>query len=200
MAARRALAPPVTALDTPAPDAEAQAVLIRRVATARDRQAFAALFKYFAPRVKAYLRRAGLEPGEAEEVAQEVLLSLWRKAESFDPARAAPATWVFAIARNARIDRARRNHGLPGAPEPEEAEDELAPSAETLTLTAEREARVRGALGQLAPEQQKIVKLSFFSDTPHAAIASELNLPLGTVKSRIRLALAKLRAALEEVR
>lgn len=197
MAARRALAPPVTALDTPAPDAEAQAVLIRRVATARDRQAFAALFKYFAPRVKAYLRRAGLEPGEAEEVAQEVLLSLWRKAESFDPARAAPATWVFAIARNARIDHARRRRGasLPAMPELEEPDH--SPSAETQTLTAEREAQLRAALRALSPEQQQIVQLSFFSETPHTAIASTLNLPLGTVKSRIRLGLARLRAALE---
>jgi RNA polymerase sigma-70 factor (ECF subfamily) len=185
----------VSALDSPALDAEAQAVLIARVA-ARDRQAFAALFKHFAPRVKAYLRRAGMEASEAEEVAQEVMLLVWRKAESFDAARGAASTWVFAIARNARLDHARRRANLP--PAPPEDEDSLAPCAETLTLTAERAARLRGALGALSPDQQQIVKLSFFAETPHAAIASALNLPLGTVKSRIRLGLARLRALLED--
>ena len=193
----RAGVPPVTALDAPAPGAAALAALIGRVAHLRDRTAYAALFKHFAPRVKAYLRRAGLEGAEAEEVTQDVMLALWRKAESFDPARAGAATWVFAIARNARIDHARRRHGpaLPAMPEMEE--EDHAPSAETLTLTAERESLVRVALDTLSPEQQQIVQLSFFSETPHAAIASALNLPLGTVKSRIRLGLARLRAVLE---
>jgi RNA polymerase sigma-70 factor (ECF subfamily) len=176
------------------PDAALLAALLARVAQTRDRTAFAALFKHFAPRVKAYLRRGGLEPVEAEEVTQEVMLLLWRKAESFDAARAGAATWVFAIARNARVDYARRLHNLPAAPQPEEE----SPSAETLILTAERASRLRGALAALGPDQKLIVQLSFFSQTPHAAIARALNLPLGTVKSRIRLAMAKLRALLED--
>lgn len=192
---------PVTALDAPAPDAAALGALIRRVAAARDRTAYAALFKYFAPRVKAYLRRAGMEGTHAEEVTQDVMLTLWRKAEHFDPARAGASAWVFAIARNARIDHARRANGcrrgddaLPAMPEP----DEQTPSAETLLLAAEREAKVRMALGDLTAEQREIVWLSFFSETPHAAIARALGLPLGTVKSRIRLAMAKLRARIED--
>lgn len=189
--------PSVTALDAPAPDAAALAALIWRVAAASDRTAYAALFKHFAPRVKAYLRRAGMEGAEAEEVTQEVMLALWRKAGSFDPARAGASTWVFAIARNARIDHARRRRdaALPAMPELED--DGQAPSAEALSLTAEREGLVRTALCGLTPEQQEIVQLSFFSEAPHTAIASALNLPLGTVKSRIRLAMAKLRARLE---
>ncbi|WP_240376700.1 MULTISPECIES: sigma-70 family RNA polymerase sigma factor [Acidocella] len=197
-AARRAppQALPVNQAGSPAPDAATLAALIRRVATARDKQAFAALFKHFAPRVKSFLRRAGMESGAAEEVAQEVMILLWRKAEHFDPSRAGAATWVFAIARNARIDHARRAKGLPPQPEPE---PEAAPSAETLTLAAEQAARLRGAIAELGPEQKQIVQLFFFSDTPHAAIASALDLPLGTVKSRIRLAMAKLRSSLGEV-
>jgi RNA polymerase sigma-70 factor (ECF subfamily) len=190
--------PPVTALDAAAPDAAALAALIGRVAAARDRTAFAALYKHFAPRVKAYLVRAGMVGGEAEDVTQNVMLTLWRKAEHFDPARAGAATWVFAIARNARIDHARRKRevAMPDMEEPEAPD--TAPSAEALTLAAERDTRLRGALNTLTPEQRQIVQLSFFSDTPHAAIASALNLPLGTVKSRIRLAMGKLRAVLEE--
>jgi len=188
---------PVTALDDPAPDAATLASLIGHVAQAGDRGAYAALFKYFAPRVKAYLRRAGLAGAEAEEVTQEVMLVLWRKAALFDPARAGAATWVFAIARNARIDHARRRRDASATEMPDAMEDERAPSPEALTLTTEREALIRTALGTLSPEQQQIVQLSFFSETPHAAIANALNLPLGTVKSRIRLGLARLRAALE---
>ncbi len=173
--------------------------MISRIAEARDRQAYAALFKHFAPRVKAYLRRGGMEASEAEELTQEVMLSLWRKAGYFDATRGSAATWVFAIVRNARIDHARRRRdvNLAGEPPPEAAD--LSPSAETIALTTEREAHLRSALNSLSPEQKQIVQLSFFSDTPHTAIASALNLPLGTVKSRVRLAMAKLRLLLEEM-
>lgn len=188
--------PRVTTLGAPDPDAAALATMLTQVSEARDRDAYAALFKHFAPKVKAYLRRGGMEAGEAEELTQEVMLTLWRKAGYFDPARGGAAAWVFTIVRNARIDAARRQRDvkLMGAP-PEEAD--LAPSAETISLNAECQARLRGALNSLNPEQKQIVQLSFFSDTPHAAIASALNLPLGTVKSRIRLAMAKLRLMLE---
>jgi RNA polymerase sigma-70 factor (ECF subfamily) len=174
------------------------AALITQVAETRDRQAYAALFKHFAPRIMAYLRRGGMGAGEAEELTQEVMLTLWRKAGYFDPLRAGAATWLFAIVRNARIDRARRRRDatLSGAPPLEEAD--AAPSAESMSLVTEREAQLRSALNSLSPEQKEIVQLSFFSDTPHAAIASKLNLPLGTVKSRVRLAIAKLRILLED--
>lgn len=188
---------PVTALDADAPDAQSLAALIGAVARRHDRTAYAVLFKHFAPRVKAYLRRGGMEGPAADEVTQEVMLTVWRKAAQFDPARAGAATWVFAIARNARIDHARRRRdvSLPG--QPDAAAEEHAPCAETLSLTAEREALVRAALKTLSPEQQQIMQLSFFAETPHAAIAAALHLPLGTVKSRIRLGLARLRAFLE---
>ena len=122
------------------------------------------------------------------------MLNLWRKAEQFDPRLAAPASWIFAIARNARLDHLRRQRNLPPAPE----DEALTPSAETTTLAAERDGRIATALGTLTQDQQHILSLSFFDDLPHAAIAARLNLPLGTVKSRIRLGLARLRLLLGE--
>lgn len=185
---------PVSPADSTPPDAAALALLIIRVAGSRDRQAFAALFRHFAPRVKAYLLKTGLTIPTAEELAQEVMLNLWRKAEQFDPRLAAPASWIFAIARNARLDHLRRQRNLPPAPE----DEALTPSAETTTLAAERDGRIATALGTLTQDQQHILSLSFFDDLPHAAIAARLNLPLGTVKSRIRLGLARLRLLLGE--
>ncbi|NNM56726.1 sigma-70 family RNA polymerase sigma factor [Acidocella sp.] len=184
----------LTPVDAPAPlDAAAQVRLLGLVASARDRQAFAMLFKHFAPRLKAFHMRAGLAETAAEELAQETMLLLWRKAGSFDPARAGAATWVFAITRNLRVDLARRHRG--GLPEPLPEED-LSPSAETLRLEAERAERMRGALATLSEAHRRVIELSFFSEAPHASIATALNLPLGTVKSRIRLALSRLRDAL----
>ena len=171
-------------------DAAAQARLIGLVAVHQDRQAFALLFKHFAPRLKAFHLRAGLADAAAEELTQETMLLLWRKAAGFDPARAGAATWVFTITRNLRIDAARRQRGSMPVPLP--AADP-APSAMALILESERAMRMRGALAALSAEQRHVIELSFFADAPHASIATALQLPLGTVKSRIRLALARLR-------
>jgi RNA polymerase sigma-70 factor, ECF subfamily len=173
-------------------DAAAQVRLIALVAQTQDRQAFALLFKHFAPRLKAFHLRAGLADGAAEELAQETMLLLWRKAAGFDPARAGAATWVFTITRNLRIDAARRRQGpLPALPEADPS-----PGAEALILENERATLMRGALAALTAEQRHVIELSFFADTPHTSIATVLKLPLGTVKSRIRQALARLREQL----
>lgn len=182
--------------DDGVPDGDELARLIGQVATERDRQAYARLYSYFAPRLNAFLRRSGLPPNTAEEIAQEVMLSVWRKASYFDPARAGAATWIFTIARNLRIDHLRRLRTA-SAGEEEPVEIETAPSGETLLLTAEREARVREALKTLSDEQATVLRLSFFSEKAHSEIARELGLPLGTVKSRVRLALGRLRVLLE---
>jgi len=177
-------------------DAAAQVRLIGLVAERQDRQAFALLFKHFAPRLKAFHLRAGLADGAAEELAQETMLLLWRKAAGFDPARAGAATWVFTITRNLRIDAARRRQGpLPGQL-PDLPEADPSPSAEALILENERAIRMREALGALTAAQRHVIELSFFADTPHSSIAMALKLPLGTVKSRIRQALARLREQL----
>lgn len=183
--------------EKPVPDGDDLAGLIRKVATERDRQAYARLYSYFAPRLNAFLRKSGLPPGAAEEIAQETMLSVWRKASYFDPARAGASTWIFTIARNQRIDHLRRIRVASAAENEMPPEDDVAPSGEALLLTAERETRVRAALTSLSEEQATVVRLSFFSDKPHSEIARELGLPLGTVKSRVRLALGRLRALLE---
>jgi len=167
--------------------------MIVAVARHRDRSAFAALFEHFAPRLKAYLVRAGADEAQADELAQEALLTLWRKADTFDPTRATAATWIFTIARNLRTDRFRKQwRDVPAGDDMPDTIDEAASPDETLS-DAERGERVRQALRQLPPEQIKVIELSFFEDQPHAEIAQTLGLPLGTVKSRIRIAMTKLR-------
>lgn len=180
------------------PSADELSGMVQAIALTQDRTAFATLFGHFAPRVKAFLVRSGLADGLAEEVTQETMLAMWRKASFFDPSRAGVSTWIFTIARNQRIDRLRRER-LPSAELPIEAfeEPDRSGSGEEAVFTAEREGRVRAALGALSAEQAAIVRLSFFADKPHAEIARELGLPLGTVKSRIRLALKRLRGLLD---
>ena len=180
------------------PSADELCGMVRAIAVGQDRTAFAALFDHFAPRVKAFLVRSGLADGLAEEVTQETMLAMWRKASYFDPNRAGVSTWIFTIARNQRIDRLRRER-LPSAELPVETIEATDPSdtGEVAVLAAEREGRVRAALGALSAEQAAIVRLSFFADKPHATIARELGIPLGTVKSRIRLALGRLRVLLD---
>lgn len=172
--------------------------LIVAIAERADRQAFAELFGRFAPKVKSYLMRLGAPAAAAEELAQETLLSVWRKAAQYDPARAGASTWIFTIARNLRIDAIRRERPAPPPDELSEASDE--PGGEGLVLFAERETLVRRALGTLPAEQAEVIQLSFFSDEPHSVIAERLGLPLGTVKSRLRLAMGRLRDQLEDLR
>jgi RNA polymerase sigma-70 factor (ECF subfamily) len=181
-------------MNRPAEIAEMDA-LLGRVARDRDRAAFAALFNHFAPRVKAYLLRLGAPAGVAEELAQEALLSVWRKAHLFDPAKASAATWLFTIARNLRIDAIRRER----RPEldPEDFMPEPDADADAALVLAENEGRLRIALKELPVDQIQVVELSFFADKPHSQIAAELGIPLGTVKSRLRLAMARLKRAME---
>jgi RNA polymerase sigma-70 factor, ECF subfamily len=169
-------------------------VLLGLVAAHQDRAAFAALFAHFAPRIKAYLLRLGAPGAVAEELAQEALLSVWRKAHLFDPAKASAATWLFTIARNLRIDAIRRER----RPEldPEDFMPEPDADADAGLMLAENEGRLRIALKELPADQIQVVELSFFADKPHSQIAVELGIPLGTVKSRLRLAMARLKRAM----
>jgi len=169
--------------------------LMRRIAETRDRQAFEVLFAYFAPRVKSYMLKLGANDALADELAQETLLAVWRKAEKFDRAKAAPSTWIFTIARNLRIDayrKASRPELDPNdpalVPDPEEPQDRRVDRLQ-------RAEAVRRAMTVLSVEQSEVVRLSFFEDLSHSAIAERLDLPLGTVKSRLRLAFAKIREA-----
>lgn len=170
--------------------------MVIAVSERRDRAAFSGLFAHFAPRVKAYLIRHGATNEAAEELAQETLLRVWRKAHLFDPSVAAPSTWIFRIARNLRIDRIRRERRPEFDPEDPALVREADPAADQIIETDQEGARVRAAIDMLPPDQKQAILLSFFEDKPHREIADELGLPLGTVKSRIRLAFARVRQTL----
>jgi RNA polymerase sigma-70 factor, ECF subfamily len=172
--------------------------LLRRIALDRDRAAFAELFGHFAPRVKGFLMRFGLPESLSEDLAQETMLTVWRKADRFDPGRAGASTWIFTIARNKRIDRLRRDRGGATAGLDVSDETEDCRSSEEFAIAAETAGQVRTAIAALPDNQAQIVRLSFFAEKPHAEIAQELGIPLGTVKSRARLALARLRGLLED--
>lgn len=160
-----------------------------------EKPAFAQLFAHFAPRLKSWLMRAGSSEAQAEELAQETLVKVWRKAAQFDPAQAGASTWIFTIARNLRVDHLRRQ-GLPTEELDEQAlaeqPDPAAPPEDALHAQR-RERELRTALMHLTAEQAQVIQLSYFDEEPHARIAELLGLPLGTVKSRIRLALNRLR-------
>jgi len=186
--------------DPPPPAAEAASLdeLLLAVGRDRDRAAFAALFDHFAPRLKAYLRRLGCDGAQAEELVQEVMLLVWRRAETFDPAQASAGTWVFTIARNKRVDALRREQ----RPEIDPDDPALVPdpveAADVRVATDQTNRRLRAALKELPPEQAELLKLAYFEDMPHSVISTERGIPLGTVKSRLRLALDRLRRALRE--
>lgn len=170
--------------------------LLAAIARTRSREAFTELFRRYAGRVKAFLLRSGLAHVEAEEGAQEVMVTLWRRAETFDAERASAATWIFVIARNKRVDMLRRAR----RPEPD-PDDPLFRPAEEGGLEAalsgrERDARVRAALTLLTEDQLAVVRLAFFTGLSHAEIAERLETPLGTVKSRLRLSFQRLRGEL----
>jgi RNA polymerase sigma-70 factor (ECF subfamily) len=174
--------------------------LIGRVASRADREAFKSLFDHFSPRIKGFMLRAGCSADEAEEIAQNTLIMVWRKAGQFDPDSSGAAAWIFTIARNLRIDSLRRfaRAGRFG----EDAELANTPDATELAdvvmSRVEDTARVRAAIEQLSEEQSRVIRLSFVEERPHPEIASLLGIPLGTVKSRIRLAMNRLRDLLDE--
>jgi RNA polymerase sigma factor (sigma-70 family) len=162
-----------------------------RIRTSADQDAFARLFRHFAPRVKAFLIRGGADAALAEECAQDVMATLWQKAHLFDPAKASVATWIFTIARNRRIDAVRKARrpepeDLPWGPEPE-------PDAADSIGMQQDSARLVRALAELPDTQRHLIERCYFGDMSHREIAAETGLPLGTIKSRIRLALERLR-------
>jgi RNA polymerase sigma-70 factor (ECF subfamily) len=182
------------------PTGEDFAALIAAIGKRRDREAFATLFAHYAPRVKSYMMRLGAPAEAAEELAQEAMLTVWRRAAIFDPERAAPSTWIFTIARNLRIDRARREGRSTPAPDPTDDAVEGPAAPDMLVAGAQTGARISRAIAELPADQARVIRLAFFSDRPHSQIAQDLELPLGTVKSRLRLAMSRLRAALEDIR
>ena len=170
--------------------------LLVKVASGQDKNAFSELFLHFAPRVKSYMMKLGSDETMAEELAQQVLLQIWRKAKLFDPKKAAASTWIFRIARNMRIDSLRRQkHFLVDDFDLTEIADDK--ENQEVSISQEQSAViVREALKGLSDDQAVALRLSFYDGLSHADIADRLRLPLGTVKSRIRLAFSRLRVTL----
>ncbi|MEO1196289.1 MAG: sigma-70 family RNA polymerase sigma factor [Pseudomonadota bacterium] len=164
---------------------------MRRIADERDQSAFQDVFAHFAPRVKAFLMKSGAAEAMAEDCAQDVMVTLWNKAHMYDPARASVATWIFTIARNRRIDALRKER----RPEPEdlawgpEAEPD---QADVMALQQESD-QLSEAMKALPDRQRELIEKAYFGDLSHSEIAAATGLPLGTIKSRIRLALERLR-------
>ena len=171
--------------------------LAAAVAERRDQSAFAELFDFFAPRINSYLQRLGMEPGQAEELTQEVMIVLWHKAALFDPAKSSLSTWLFRIARNRRIDAFRRDKSAQLDADDPALQPSQPEAADDIYEAEERDERVRKAMLDLPEEQAVLVRQAFFLGRSHSQIADDTGLPLGTVKSRIRLAFTRLRRSLE---
>ena len=172
--------------------------LLVRVGRDRDKSAFAELFDYFAPRVKSFLLRFGTDMSLAEEIAQEAMIMVWRRAETYDPRQSAASTWIFTIARNKRIDRLRReNRPLPDMTDPAVMPDSIE-TGEIQVARMQQEKKIRHALKNLPEEQAKMLFSAYYEEKSHREIAEESGVALGTVKSRIRLALNRMRAQIDE--
>jgi RNA polymerase sigma-70 factor (ECF subfamily) len=180
-----------------APNTEAEWIgHMFRIRDAQDQTAFVELFRHFAPRVKAFLMKSGANPSLAEECTQEVMATLWRKAHMFDPARASVATWIFTIARNRKIDMLRKQR----RPEPEDltwGPEHEPDQADVISLQQENE-KLSVAIAQLPEKQKELIEKAYYGDLSHSEIAEQTGLPLGTIKSRIRLAQERLRHTMAE--
>lgn len=163
----------------------------------RDRAAFGRLFDHFAPRLKAMLIRAGLRDGSAEDVVQDVMLAVWHKAAQFDPHRAEAAAWIYRIARNRQIDLARRRP--PPVPELLAELPAQDPDAAQIVAMQQAARELRVALARLSPEQGRAIRQAYVEDLSHRQISRLTGLPLGTIKSRIRLGLERLRHELKDL-
>lgn len=185
----------VSVTPTQKPDRMAWVEHLYAIRDKQDQSAFAEVFAYFAPRVKAFLMKSGASPDLAEEVAQEVMATLWRKSHMFDPSKASVSTWIFTIARNRRIDVLRKQR----RPEPEDivwGPEEEPDQADVLALQQESE-KLGIALADLPEKQRDLIVKAYYGELSHSEIAEQTGLPLGTIKSRIRLALERLRHQLK---
>ena len=173
--------------------------LLLRIAQDRDREALAALFSLLGPRVKAMMLKLGASDAVAEDMVQETFLAVWRKAHLYSADRGAASTWIFTIARNLRIDQFRRQSNKPYEDLETVAIESAEPNGSMMVEQRQVISRVTDALKTLSAEQQEVVRLSFLHDLPHAQIAERIGIPLGTVKSRLRLAYERLRPMLEDL-
>ncbi len=185
----------------PRPDDTQNAQMARHLAAVAqnsDVAAFEEVFRYYGPRVRAYMARLSRDAQFADELMQETMMTVWRKSGQFSAEKGNVSTWIFTIARNLRIDALRKTNRPAYDPNDPAFVPDDEPSADSALELRQDSARLHEAMKDLPPEQLEMLKLSFFEDASHGAISERLGIPLGTVKSRIRLAFSKLRAALED--
>ena len=170
---------------------------VEKICANGDTDAFATLFKEFAPRIKGFLINSGASNGLAEECVQDTMATVWHKSRLFDPSRATVSTWIFTIARNKRIDAVRKQN----RPEPEDLfwGPVAEPDAEDVIALGQETERLTGAIKKLPAKQRDLISRAFFGELTHQEIADETGIPMGTIKSRIRLALEKLRHEMTRV-
>ncbi len=193
---RRPVSP--TKTDISQQDISEQTIWMIAVRDNRDRAAFGALYDHFAPRLKGFVMRGGASAPQAEEIVQDVLLTLWRKAALFDPHRAQVSAWIYQIARNRQIDLARKEN----RPIPEELKEEpgAEPDASQILGLEQETGQLKKALATLKPLQREIIEKAYLGELTHQEISAETGLPLGTIKSRIRLGLDRLRHELKDLK
>lgn len=164
----------------------------------RDRSAFGEMFDFLAPRLKGFVVRCGARPAQAEEIVQDVMLTIWRKAAMFDPHRAQASAWIYQIARNRQIDIARKEN----RPVPDELGENPGqePDASQILALEQEAEHLKIAIAQLQPDQREMIEKAYIGDLSHQEISRQTGLPLGTVKSRIRLGLGRLRKELKGLR
>ncbi|MDF2370994.1 MAG: sigma-70 family RNA polymerase sigma factor [Rhizobiaceae bacterium] len=186
--------------DNSVPETDAHVLLMSDIAGNQDREAFKALFLHFGPRIKSLMLKSGARPEQAEDIVQIVMMTVWRKVHLYAPDRGSVSAWIFTIARNARIDRLRRgsSQAYTDIDDLEIVSDE--PDGEDRMFASQRTQKVAKALSELPEDQRQIIQLAFMEDISQSEIAAKLALPLGTVKSRMRLAYAKLKNKLEDLK
>lgn len=191
----------ITMTETSVPNARGDQFvdLLTRIATSKDRMAFATVFDHFAPRVKSFMMRKGSNPEQAEDLVQETMIAVWSKAAMFSTEKGSVSTWIFTIARNLRIDKLRRERSQLYTDLEDFDTPDLSTGAEEALGRSQEDNQVVQALAQIPVEQRDLLILSFVEDVPQSEIALRLGIPLGTVKSRMRLGYQRLRKILETI-
>jgi len=170
---------------------------LKEVGENQDKEAFSNIFNYFAPRLKSFFIKLGCTDSQAEEIIQEVMIAVWTKSNTYDNTKSSVSTWIYTIAKNKRIDKIRKEKKHYSVESDDSLEIPVPSKQEEQLLSIELTEKIHQSMQFLPKEQAELLKLSYFYEKTHTDIAEDLNLPLGTVKSRIRLALLKMKNLVE---